>query len=596
MDNGLKLYKHNEEAYKKIENAYQNGENIVGIVHATGTGKSYIGLNLAYNNSNKKVIYLVPSNGIIEHLENIIKESGLSKEKDFANVEFRTYQSLINLSLEEIKEINCDLLILDEFHHLGAPIWGNRTKTLVETHPNMKVFGMTAYTIRDRNTSYERDMANSDGDELFSNKIVSRYDISDAIIDGVLPKIIVYKTCAVGLEKQLKKLEAKTIYMGLKNNLDEIEGFRKKIAAAPSISKIIKNTVKKNSKLIYFCSPFSEKGVNDIETIKKEALKWFKQVTDEENIVFYTTTSEMGIDGTKNRDAFYYDTDLEGIDVSNKLRVMFAINQYNEGIHAPNVDGVIMGRGTTSDIVFFEQLGRALSVNQNKTPVIIDLAGNYMYMHELNLTVRNKLLKRNIIAGKFLIENDNLDVKIDIETLNVDLHNLLDNYQRNLTNLWKYYYELAKNYYNKYGDLEVPQDFKTYDGISYSLDSKINLGKWIIIQRQKCIPESEQGILLSQIGMRFNTLNDYKGIKKIFVKRNIDIEKNKQVLLKINIYEFYLKVLLTKKLGLPLLDRNGTLNILFYMNNLEFEKKFGATPQELIDRFKLKEKTHIKIF
>lgn len=41
---------------------------------------------------------------------------------------------------------------------------------------------------------------------------------------------------------------------------------------------------------------------------------------------------------------------------------MFAINQYNEGVHAPNVDGVIMGRGTTSDIVFFKQLGRALSV------------------------------------------------------------------------------------------------------------------------------------------------------------------------------------------------------------------------------------------
>ena len=41
---------------------------------------------------------------------------------------------------------------------------------------------------------------------------------------------------------------------------------------------------------------------------------------------------------------------------------MFAINQYNEGVHAPNIDGVIMGRGTTSDIVYFEQLGRGLYV------------------------------------------------------------------------------------------------------------------------------------------------------------------------------------------------------------------------------------------
>ena len=87
MNKGLELYKHNEEAYREIDNAYQNGENVVGIVHATGTGKSYLALNLAYHHQDKKVVYIVPSNGIIEHLENIIKESGLSKEKDFANVE-----------------------------------------------------------------------------------------------------------------------------------------------------------------------------------------------------------------------------------------------------------------------------------------------------------------------------------------------------------------------------------------------------------------------------------------------------------------------------------------------------------------------------
>ena len=73
----------------------------------------------------------------------------------------------------------------------------------------------------------------------------------------------------------------------------------------------------------------------------------------------------MGEDGKKNRDAFYSDVNLDGEQVDNKLRVMFAINQYNEGIHAPNIDGVIMGRGTTSDIVYFEQLGRALSVRGN---------------------------------------------------------------------------------------------------------------------------------------------------------------------------------------------------------------------------------------
>ena len=504
MNKGLELYKHNEEAYRKIDNAYQSDEDVVGIVHATGTGKSYLALNLAYHNQNKKVVYIVPSNGIIEHLENIIKESGLSKEKDFANVEFRTYQSLINLSLEEMENINCDLLILDEFHHLGAPIWGARTKTLIETHPNIKIFGMTAYTIRDRNTSYERDMANPETDELFSNKIISRYDLCDAIIDGILPQNITYKTSVIGLEEILKKLENKTSYLGLEEeNKKELEAVKKRISEAPSIAKIIKETIHSNSKLIYFCPPFSEKGVNDIETIKKEAMEWFKQITAEENIVFYSTTSEMGTDGKKNREAFYQDVDLSGNNVSNKLRVMFAINQYNEGIHAPNVDGVIMGRGTSSDIVFFEQLGRALAVNRNNNPVIIDLAGNYTYMNELENNIKDRIKEQSHKTGNTIERRNIPEVKFNIEIQNIDIFNFLSNYYKRINRTWMFYYELAKKYYEAYGDLEIPVTFKTNDGVTYDPNGKINLGRWKTNQRQRCLPESERGKLLSQIGMRF---------------------------------------------------------------------------------------------
>ena len=504
MNKGLELYKHNEEAYRKIDNAYQSDEDVVGIVHATGTGKSYLALNLAYHNQNKKVVYIVPSNGIIEHLENIIKESGLNKEKDFANVEFRTYQSLINLSLEEMENIDCDLLILDEFHHLGAPIWGARTRTFIETHSNIKIFGMTAYTIRDRNTSYERDMANPETDELFSNKIISRYDLCDAIIDGILPQNITYKTSVIGLEEILKKLEDKTSSLGLEEeNKKELEAAKKRIAEAPSIAKIIKETIHSNSKLIYFCPPFSEKGVNDIETINKEAMEWFKQITEEENIVFYRTTSEMGTDGKKNREAFYQDVDLSGNNVSNKLRVMFAINQYNEVIHAPNVDGVIMGRGTSSDIVFFEQLGRALAVNRNNNPVIIDLAGNYAYMNELENNIKDRIKLQSEKTGRTNKRRNIPKVKFNIEIQNIDIFNFLSDYYKRINRTWMDYYELAKKYYDFYGDLEIPQRFKTNDGTTYDSNGKINLGRWIANQRQTCSPESERGKLLSQIGMRF---------------------------------------------------------------------------------------------
>ena len=95
--NLLGLYNHNIESYEKIVKAFEK-ENIVGIVHATGTGKSYNALQLALDNKDKKIIYITPSNGIIEHLKKIINDNpNLDIEKNFPNLEFRTYQSLINL-------------------------------------------------------------------------------------------------------------------------------------------------------------------------------------------------------------------------------------------------------------------------------------------------------------------------------------------------------------------------------------------------------------------------------------------------------------------------------------------------------------------
>ncbi len=534
------LYNHNIESYKKIKSAFDDGQDVVGIVHATGTGKSYNALELAYENKDKKVVYVVPSNGIIEHIKNIIKDNNnLDLERDFPNLEFRTYQSFISLNREEIKNINCDLLILDEFHHIGAPIWGQRINTLIETHPEMKIFGMTAYTVRDRGTSYERDMANPDTEELFSNKIESRYDLCDAMIDGILPKPI-YKSAYINLinvenklEERVQKLDRESHeYKELMSLLSDI---KKRIHEAPSISDILRKNIKPDGKYIYFCPPMSEEKTNDIETIKSEALKWFKEFVKEEDIIFYTSTSYMGKEGKKNRDAFYDDIDLNGKTVKNKLRVMFAINQYNEGVHAPNIDGVIMGRGTTSDIVYFEQLGRALSVRGNTkekfdelekysideliemckskdilvketetkeeliekliAPVVIDLTNNYDYIKELENNLKNRIKE---FQSKSLENKRNIklkDASFDIEIENQDLFEMLRYVSDRLTMTWEDYYYLAKKYYEHHGNLLIPINFKTTDGYTYDESGTIKLGIWINTQRKdfsKLSPERQK--------------------------------------------------------------------------------------------------------
>lgn len=549
------LYDHNANSYKRVKKAYESGEDIVGIIHATGTGKSYNALQLAYDNKDKKIVYVVPSNAIVEHIKQIIDDNpNLDIERDFPNLEFRTYQSFVNLSEEEIENIPCDLLILDEFHHIGAPVWGARINTMIETHPNMKIFGMTAYTVRDRGTSYERDMANADTDELFSNKIVSRYDLCDAMIDGVLPKPI-YRSAYIKLldleeelEKRVQKLnQSSQEYKELMAILSDV---KRRIHEAPSIPNILRKSIKPNGKYIYFCPPCSEEGTNDIETIKKQAIEWFKQFVPEEDIIIYTSTSDMGEDGKLNRDAFYDDITLDGEKADNKLRVMFAINQYNEGIHAPNIDGVIMGRGTTSDIVYFEQLGRALSVRGNTkemfnelekysvekllemcksrdiavkentskeeliekliAPVVIDLTNNYEFIKELenNLRDRIKDIQTNGLGSRRDIKIR--DASFDIEIENQDLFEMLRYVSDRLTMTWEDYYELAKAYYEHNGDLEIPDKFKTNDGFTYDENGIINLGDWISRQRMYTNPESERGQLLLRIGMSFEDQRDIK--------------------------------------------------------------------------------------
>ena len=564
----LNLYEHNEETSSKVFDAFNKDEKRVAIVQATGTGKSYVALNLLLKYKDKKALYIVPSNAIIEHLKEIISKNNLSIEKDFPNLEFRTYQSLINLSKEELSKLKVDLLVTDELHHLGAPVWGKRINDIVETHPDMLLFGMTAYTVRDRATSYERDMTNPETDELFSGKVVSYYDLCDAMIDGVLPKPI-YKSAYINLESFAEELEkylddpklSKKDYLECKKL---IEDAKRQITKASGIKEMVRKNIKPNGKYIYFCPPSSEENKNDIDTIMTEVREWFSDY----DVEFYKTTSKDQEQGKQNRDAFYNDLDLDGNSTKHKLRIMFAINQYNEGVHAPGVDGVILGRSTSSDIVFFEQIGRALSVKENTkekyeeyqslsrnklleiaksqsievtsnmtkdeiierllSPVIIDLTNNIEYIEELenNLKDRIKEIQKSLGHNKRKIKIRNLNFDIMVE--NRDLFEVLKYVRDRLRpNTWELNYSLAKIYFEKYGDLEISKKFKTLNGIDED-ENGYSLGIWLINQRQmykKGKLSKERIELLKQIGMRFEIVYNIVDWAEMYMLAEIYFKK-----------------------------------------------------------------------
>ena len=574
MNNLLNLYLHNLEGYDEVKKAYQEGKQIVSEVRATGTGKSYINLQFALDNQDKKGIYVVPSLSIIEHLKEIVNENSNVSLSDFSHVDFRTYQSFVNMSYDEIKNLACDFLIVDELHHLNGPVWENRISKLIETHPDIKVLGTTAYTVVSRGTSYERDMALAGGNEIFSDSIVNRYDLCDAIIDGVLPKPI-YKSAYIHLSSELSDIERnlESSHLTTKEYQEYqliLDDLKRRIHEAPTIADVLKKNLKPDGKYYYFCPVKAEEGINDIETIKKQMLENLAGKYGKEDIVFYTTTSEMGELGKKNRDAFYHDKTLDGQDCSNKLRIMFAINQYNEGVHVPGVDGVIEGRMTNSDIVFFEHIGRSLAVrgdNQKRkeelekysseellqmchdrdifvkeniskeemiekllSPLIIDLTCNYEWIKELEDHLKNRLKENTGRKNNTYQRRKLIDASFDIEVENIDLFSSLMDLKNRLNNSWNRMYEYARIYYEHHGNLEVPQKFKTNNGWEEDKTGKINLGLWIFRQRSGVLPESERGRLLSQIGMRFENKNstlcweEMYGYARIYYEHHKDLE------------------------------------------------------------------------
>lgn len=78
------LYDYNADSYRIVKSSFDSGSNIVGIVHATSTGKSYNALQLAYDNKDKKIVYVVPSNGIIEHINKIIEDNPNLDKKEIS--------------------------------------------------------------------------------------------------------------------------------------------------------------------------------------------------------------------------------------------------------------------------------------------------------------------------------------------------------------------------------------------------------------------------------------------------------------------------------------------------------------------------------
>ena len=352
----IRLHSHNQTTFDSAIESLHEGSR-VACIQATGTGKSYVIAKTMNEYSDGKKLVIAPSHHILKQQKDVVPWLKPSTQ-------FMTYAGARNLEEAELKELNPELIVLDEFHRAGAEAWGGGVDRILKNCPDAKVLGTTATPIR--YLDGERDMS----DELFDEEAVN-LPLAEAIQRNILPSpeyvasLYTLNEEADNLLENLSKSalsdeEKKTI----KAELEQAKIDWEKTSGVPQILKkyLSKNL---NNKFIVFC-----KNKEHLDELEDEIRKWIRKTKLFDYRKTYRVHSDYS-ESDANLEAF-----LEAKD-KNTAHVLLSIDMLNEGIHAPDVGAVLLFRPTESPRIFYQQIGRCLQVGTNSKPIIFDFVNNF---------------------------------------------------------------------------------------------------------------------------------------------------------------------------------------------------------------------------
>lgn len=517
------LYKHNKKAYDKVTEMFKTKER-VAVVHPTGCGKSFISLKWLEDNNDKNCLFVAPNLSIIEQIKKHIIDCEMTMN-DFPYLKFITYSKLCRM--KDIDMEKFDRIVLDEFHRCGANEWSRGIANLINNNEDAQILGFSATPIR--YLDEHRNMAI----ELFHGNIASEITLEDAMINEILP-IPYYISAIYSLnddieyyQKRISKVKKIEDQIKAQQYLESAKKILEKSDGLPQIFK--KHMKNKSGKYIVFCRNYEH-----MQKMMLEAKTWFKEVNS--NVTMYQMSSfESKGENLKVFEEFYNSND-------DSLKLLFSIDMLNEGIHVPNIDGVIMLRPTESPIIFKQQLGRALSVGHNSHPVVFDIVNNITsceiidkFFHDLR---ERALVKFTQTGNKELLDKlETFQITDSVREINEIFQKIDDCLKLE----WDDYYNLACEYYKEHGDLLIPANYRI---------NRVNLGYWISDQRKTMKNLGHRQPLtpiqidkLNNIGMVWDIFreqwNDKYKIAKAWYDEHGNLEGLRNKLLNgINIYDW----------------------------------------------------------
>jgi len=328
------------------------------IVAATGTGKTVISA-LDYRRFKRQNIGNPCRLLFVAHREEILKQSlytfrAVLKDTNFGEMFVGTYRpdNLDNLFMS-IQTFNSqdftsktspdfyDYIVVDEFHHAAAPTY----QKLLEYYQPKILLGLTATPERMDGKSIlgyfnDRTAAEIRLPEAIDRKLLSPFQYFGVTDTVDLDKL---KWSAGGYDR--KEL----------SNLYTISSFMAKQRADLVVNSLLK----------YVTDIDNVKGLGFCVTV--DHAEFMCQYFNNHGIPSMFLTGKSSDEERRNaKDNL----------ISGKIRFIFVVDIYNEGVDIPEVNTVLFLRPTESLTIFLQQLGRGLRLAENKECLtVLDFIG-----------------------------------------------------------------------------------------------------------------------------------------------------------------------------------------------------------------------------
>ena len=532
----IKLRDYQASALDKVNEIHQQ-KRYAATILPTGAGKSFVAMSLMMQYKNGNILYFAPNTEILNQLKrhiakNILEDENANIEEAFPHLKMFCYQGLTRRDEELLESYDADLIIFDELHRTGATKWDGKIRNLIKGNLNAKILGITATPVRDvdkRNMA--REIAEATGEYTIEELKQKRYLASeiyllDAMQDGIVvsPRVVTFDYSLQDSEQYQeirkmyeeetnpqKKEEIKKIYDEMKDIIQksQLEG----------MSKIFEENINnKHGRYIVFL-PRNNTDMSSEEYVKAEIEKIkenLKNIDSEPQIDYLISDRERK---SENLTAI---SNFESSQ-SEHLKLIFAIDMLNEGVHVDGIDGIIMLRPISAEhkILYLQQIGRCIysldpqkPIEESQTPIIFDVYNNYLEQNmdrEVNRTTPTSDLQRLQLIVNWV----NLHGYIpDIESEDIE------EFKKART------LKIIKTKYEKY--LEGINNHNLSETEIYEIEQVLELGKtidlWNLEIPEIPIKEGAKNITRNNV---FKVVGEQKRFLDLFKKAN-EIKKERK--------------------------------------------------------------------